>query len=76
MYGEYFNLIEFSSMPAPIFTLVVIAAIWSIIWKGIALWKAGKNGSKPWFIALLVINTMGLLEIIYIFFFNKKGKNN
>jgi len=46
--------------------------IWTVIWKGIALWQAAQNGSKPWFIALFLINTLGILEIIYIFGFSKK----
>jgi hypothetical protein len=46
--------------------------LWMIPWKGVALWKAARNGHKWWFIALLVINTMAALEIIYIFFFSKK----
>jgi len=49
-----------------------VLAIWVLIWKGIALWKAARNASKPWFVALLIVNTMGLLEIVYIFFFSKK----
>lgn len=46
--------------------------IWVIPWKGVALWKAARNGHKIWYIALLILNTMALLEIIYIFFFSKK----
>ena len=53
-------------------TLVGIVAIWVVIWKGLALWKAARNNSKAWYIALLVINTLGILEIIYFFFFSKK----
>ncbi len=45
---------------------------WSLAWKGWALWRAAKNDSKPWFIALLVINTMGILEILYLFVFGKE----
>jgi len=52
--------------------LFAVLAIWTIIWKGTALWKAARNGSKPWFVVLLVVNTVGILEIIYIFFFSKK----
>ena len=58
----------YSSMPAGLFSVVVLMAIWSIIWKGIALWKAARNGSKPWYIIMLVVNTVGILEILYIFF--------
>ncbi len=51
---------------------VIIAAVWTIPWKGIALWKSAKNGQKAWFIVLFLLNTLALLEIIYIFFFAKK----
>lgn len=47
--------------------------LWSLAWKGWALWKASKNDSVPWFIALLLINTMGILEILYIFVFSKNS---
>ena len=40
---------------------------WSLVWKGVALWKSAHLSQRNWFIALLVINTAGLLEIIYIF---------
>ena len=50
--------------------------VWSLIWKGWALWKAAKNDSKPWFIALLILNTAGILDILYIFLFGKKSANN
>jgi hypothetical protein len=46
--------------------------IWAVIWKGIALWKCGRNNQLPWFIVLLVVNTMGLLEIAYLVWFQKR----
>jgi hypothetical protein len=55
-------------------TVLILAAIWVLPWKGVALWKAARNNSKPWFIILLVINTLAVLEIIYIFFIDK-GKD-
>jgi hypothetical protein len=54
------------------FTFLVIA-LWTMIWKGMALWIAAREGSKPWFIVLLILNTVGILEIIYILFFSKAG---
>ena len=45
--------------------------IWSLIWKGMALWRSARNGQKYWFIALLIVNTVGILEIIYLKFFAK-----
>lgn len=46
--------------------------IWSAIWKGIALWRAGRNKHLVWFICLFIFNTAGILPIIYIFGFQPK----
>ena len=46
--------------------------VWSVAWKGLALWKAARESSKIWFIVLLVVNTLGILEILYIYIFSKK----
>ena len=62
---------EFWASPVRV-TLFFLAVAWSAVWKGIALWRAGRNGSLIWFIVLLVVNTLGILEIIYIFGFSKK----
>ncbi len=56
-------------------TLILIV-LWTIPWKGIALWKSAQRGDKWWFIALLLINTVGLLEILYIFVFANRPKSN
>ena len=52
--------------------ILILILAWTLPWKGIALWKAARNSHKGWFIALLVVNTLALLEIIYIFYFAKK----
>ena len=54
--------------------LLVVIAIWSIIWKGFALWKSARRGENIWFVALLIVNTIGILEILYLFVFSKSGK--
>ena len=54
--------------------LIWLIILWILPWKGVALWKAARNEHKWWFIALLVLNTMAILEIVYIFFFSKKKK--
>lgn len=55
--------------------LIFLALIvWSVIWKGLALWKAARDGSKTWFVILLIVNTLGILEILYIYVFSKKLK--
>ena len=48
--------------------LFLVLAVWSIIWKGFALWQAAGRRQRSWFIALLILNTVGILEIVYLFF--------
>jgi len=62
--------------------LFVFILAWSIAWKGFALWKAARLSHKKWFIIILIINSIGILEIIYLFFIardymveSKEGKN-
>lgn len=59
--------------PGMIFALVIIG-VWELIWKGIALWKCGRNNQLAWFVFILILNTVGILPIIYIAFFQKKPK--
>lgn len=54
--------------------VIIIIFAWSLIWKGLALWKAAKKNHFVWFIALLIINTLGILEILYIYIFSEKRK--
>jgi hypothetical protein len=54
---------------------LALLVIWSLIWKGIALWKAARNSHTAWFIVMLIVNTAGILEIIYILGFSKKGSS-
>ena len=56
---------------APSFMLFVVY-LWSIFWKGLALWRAATGNQKYWFIAMLFLNTLGILEIIFLFKFAKK----
>ncbi|MFZ1020180.1 MAG: DUF5652 family protein [Minisyncoccia bacterium] len=53
--------------------LVLILAIWTIPWKGYALWLSAKRNQKIWFVVLLIVNTIGILEIFYIFKIAKKS---
>lgn len=51
----------------------MIMLIWSIAWKGWALWIAAKKNQKVWFVVFLIVNTLGILEIFYIFYFSKQA---
>ena len=54
--------------------VLIILIIWSVIWKGIALWKCGRQNQLTWFVVLLILNTGGILPIIYLLFFQKSKK--
>lgn len=51
---------------------IILLVIWSAIWKIIALWKSARNKQRIWFVILFVVNTAGILEIIYLKFFQKR----
>lgn len=55
-------------------TFFIVLVLWDVIWKGLGLWKAARNGEKYWFIAILVINSLGILPILYIYLFQKGKK--
>ncbi|MEY4744255.1 MAG: hypothetical protein RL272_200 [Candidatus Parcubacteria bacterium] len=55
-------------MPKDRFLLILIPLIvWSLVWKSLALWSSARRGEKWWFIAFMVVNTAGVLELIYLF---------
>lgn len=56
--------------------ILFLILAWTLPWKGIALWRAVKNGHKKWFIAMLILNTLAILEIVYLFYFNKKSSQS
>ena len=54
------------------FAVVVIISLWTVIWKGVALYRAGALRDKGWFVALFLINTVGILEILYLAIFQHR----
>jgi len=63
---------EFQS--AGVIVLIVIAVLWELYWKGMGLWKAARNSQIYWFIAIFLLNTMGLLPILYLVRFQPKSQ--
>ncbi len=59
-----------NSLPIPLWAFILIA-IWELVWKGLALWKSARLYHPIWFVAMLVINTFGILPILYIFVFSE-----
>lgn len=48
--------------------LIFLLAICAVVLKGYALWHAARRDDKGWFIALLIVNTLGILELIYLYY--------
>jgi len=53
--------------------VILILVIWELVWKIIALWKAGRNNQLAWFICIAIFNTAGILPIIYLLIQKKKN---
>jgi len=68
--NNFFGIPDFTQNTFRVQLLLIL--LWSLLWKGLALWNSSKNDQKNWFIAILVLNTLGVLEIAYLFYFAKK----
>jgi len=54
--------------------VMVLLTVWDLYWRGRALWKSAGNKQLYWFIALLLVNSVGILPIVYLVFFRSKNK--
>ena len=54
--------------------LMMLLGIWELVWKGMGLWRAARNSQQNWFVAILLINSLGILPIIYLKFYAKSKK--
>ncbi len=80
MYTFMHGFSPFYSPFAPALMLALLpflflAAVWTLAIKGYALWHAARNGQREWFIAILIINTLGILELIYLVWFRSDKQN-
>lgn len=53
--------------------LIAVIALWDFVWKCLAAWKAAER--KQWFafFVILLINSIGVIPILYLLF-QKYGK--
>ena len=56
--------------------LLVVILIWSLFWKLLALWKSARKGHAVWFIVIAIFNTIGILDILYIYVFSDINYKN
>jgi methionyl-tRNA synthetase len=55
--------------------VILIVAVWTVVLKGFALWHAARGNQLWWFIALLIVNTLGILEIMYLIWFRPRSSD-
>lgn len=53
--------------------LLALVWLWELIWKGVGLWIAAQHRDKAWFIVILILNTLGILPIAYVYIFSKRS---
>ena len=71
---DYHNFINIPSVGFGLGTIfVALLVLWELIWKGNGLWHAARNNAPGWFIAILLLNTLGILPILYIYVFAPKS---
>lgn len=61
-----------ANIPTGWMVVIVAVAIWELAWKGVALWHASRRDDKSWFVIMLVVNTAGLLPIVYLLMTRQK----
>ncbi|HYE22891.1 MAG TPA: DUF5652 family protein [Candidatus Paceibacterota bacterium] len=64
----------FGLTPGVFLAIFLLVSVWSLAIKGYALWHAAREGQRTWYIALLVVNTFGILELAYLLFFRLKDE--
>ncbi len=52
--------------------IIILVTIWDVVWKAIAMWRAAKRDSKTWFVILMIVNSVGVLPILYLIFTRRK----
>lgn len=74
MFDQYVPF-QLDQLSPPLRFMFLLLVAWSIAWKLVALWKAARHDQKAWFFALFLVNSVGLLELVYLGFFQKGEKN-
>ena len=59
-------------MASPLIGQLALLALATAPLKGIAMWMAARRSHLTWFIILLVVNTFGILDAIYIIWIGKR----
>lgn len=52
--------------------IIFLLILWDGIWKMLGMWRAAQNKQLGWFIFIAILNTAGILPIIYLLLNKKK----
>lgn len=55
-----------------IIAILAVLFLWDAVWKAIALWHSARRNQFAWFVIIAILNTAGILPIIYLLV--NKGK--
>ena len=60
--------------PPLLISAIVILGIWEAVWKAVAMWKCGRNNQPVWYVCIFIFNTVGILPIVYLLWFQRKRR--
>lgn len=72
------NFLQYCSLPplvlrfAPFLPLLIPLALLDLGLKGWGMWRAAKMHMNKWFIALLVVNSLGVLPVVFLLLTKKE----
>jgi len=64
----------FNEIPSWFLIVLVVVAIWELVWKMIAMWTAARNDKLGWFVCIALFNTAGILPMTYWLMNRKSSK--
>lgn len=64
---------EAAGLTPGIIALLTVLMLWSAVWKAFAVYRAGRVKDPVWAVVLCILNTAGILEILYLFVFSKRA---
>ena len=66
------SVFELYQHPLKVVLGLLVVVLWELFWKGLALWHSAREGRKKWFVVILIVNSLGILPIIYLIWFRQK----
>jgi len=62
---------------APGWCVVLMTLLfWEGLWKAFAMWRAARNGNVLMYVLILVLNTAGILPILYLIFSRRPPRHH